>query len=166
MRSDPNVLGGAQGSVVARGWGQTFRRVVLLATAVAILAAGCGPDENDPDDGSITYLNDSDRQVVITSGLDGEPGSLDAAFAQGRILRTLERGQTLRSSYSFSSDAEDGEFCQPARIVVWILESKDGTIYEGRQPSSSYVAADFDVLEVIGPNICWGARDAEYVYSG
>ncbi len=135
-----------------------FRTVILLVSTV-LLVGGCY-SENNPDTGRITIYNDSDETIVL---LTGAPPRLEIADAvgQGKTLTARPPG----ASYDrFFSQMDNVDWCEAPLRVYWIVRTDLDISIHGS--SGPFDPDEFEVLETIGPNICWGERNAEYHYTG
>ena len=123
----------------------------LAIIALCLIATSCFPNENNPDDGSITFRNNSDQTIVILTGFRPD---LQVVLDVNQP-RSLGPSGWFSRGYGFSSDPDAPRFCAQKTWIAWILQ----TTKEG-----SRNADDYEILDQMGPNHCFDQRNVEYIY--
>ena len=137
--------------------GPVFVMVLFIAIATA-----CGPiySENNPDRATLSLVNGSEEDVIFVLGSESQ--GFEERFEDPILLQSLPPGST-GVSIGYAHVARDTEWCMAQDRVIWVVQDR----IDRDLPPTPFDAdpANFEIIQKIGPDLCWPERNSEYIFS-
>ena len=107
---------------------------------------------------AVTFQNESDQSVAIARNATGE--EIDEFFRRSPVLFFLGPGVEVPIRWS---TGEPYTLCEHADIEYYVVTLP---IRPERYIAGQTRLDDFNLLETVGPGICWDSQNPTYTFSG